>query len=72
MLLLAQGLVSAAIGGRLLPVPLPGWVGVGSAIGGRLGALLANGLLWRGAADFFADYDEYVEDGRSWRNIRMP
>ena len=32
LFLLAQGLVEARpIGGRLLPVPLPGWVGVGSA-----------------------------------------
>ena len=63
--LLAQGLVEARpIGGRLLPVPLPGWVGVGSAIGGALGALLANGLLWRGVLPTsFTDYDEYVEDG---------
>ena len=53
-----------SIGGRVLPVPLPGWVGVGSAIGGSLGALLANGLLWRGVLPAsFADYNEHVEDG---------
>ena len=65
LFLLAQGLVEARpVGGRLLPVPLPGWVGVGSAVGGALAALLANGLLWRGLLPVsFADYDEYVEDG---------
>ena len=63
--LLAQGLVDARpVGGRLLPVPLPGWVGVGAAIGGVLGTLLANSLLWRGLLpQSFADYDQFVEDG---------
>ena len=72
VLLLAQGLVETRpIGGRLIPVPLPGWVGVGSAIGGALGALLANGLL-AVCQSLLPITTSTWRTGRSWRNIRMP